>query len=429
MWLFLFVVVILTALVYYYSYTKKIVIGSGEKPKVDKHEYEYAFLLEIEKDHQDMVAKVNKLGARHVGEFLFPVIVYKGVDADKKDDPPYIRIRRENIGTQFTVKTGKGTFKKEYQVELKSSGNAAAEMEEMLDIIGLEKRYKVEKLRDIWKFTVTSSSKKSDVEIVFDTLPGSPTYMEVEAETKEALDIATKTLGLDPKDHFDDHDFYGYYYGIPKDRDIKPGYELLFNNAKENFAGMIKKNEDLFDKTLARQQKHLVENHGYVMPEKSSKKGSGEVLLREYDPEKDAEEVQKLDIQVFNDSNIPTEDVSSFKLLNGWVVEQDDKIVGFLLHNKFISEKYGNEWVHLDVIGTSVQGEGIGGQLMEKFLDYVGDRPSLLEVEEGLPKTSRLIKWYKKNGYKIIRTGDKSDNHDATFTKMTRATPDQMVKK
>jgi len=273
MWLFLFIIVVVAALVYYYSYTKKITIGSGEKtsskPKIDKHEYEYAFLLETEKDHQDMVAKVDKLGARHVGEFLFPVIAYKSVGFDKKDDPPYVRIRRENIGTHFTVKTGKGTFKKEYQVELKSPGNTAANMEEMLDIIGLEKRYKLEKLRDIWKFAV---SDEQDVEIVFDTLPGSPTFMEVEAETKEALDMATKTLGLDPKDHFDDHDFYGYYFGIPKDREIVPGNELLFSNGKESFIGMIKKNEDLFDKNLARQQKHLVENHGYVMPEKSSKK-------------------------------------------------------------------------------------------------------------------------------------------------------------
>jgi len=281
MWLFLIIVIVLIALLYY-SYAIPKMGGVEEKtiPKTDKHEYEYSFLLETEKDHQDMVAKIDKMGARHVGEFLFPIIVYNGVNADKRDDPPYIRIRRENIGTQFTVKTGKGTFKKEYQVEIKSSGNAASDMEEMLDIIGLVKKYKIEKLRDIWKLAI---SDEDDVEIVFDSLPGCPTFMEVEAETKKALDMATKLLGFDPKDNTD-HDFYGYYFGIPADRDIKPGNELLFSNGKDSFKGLIKKNEDLFDKTLARQQKYLVENHNYVMPEKS-KKGSGEETIRDYDPD------------------------------------------------------------------------------------------------------------------------------------------------
>jgi adenylate cyclase class IV len=254
------------------------VFGSSEKvskpkqttpkqttPKQDKHEYEYAFRLETEDDHQAMVAKVDKMGARHIGEFMMPIMVYKGVNADTEEDPPYIRIRRENIGTQFTVKTGKGTFKKEYQVEIKSNGDSAAEMEEMLKIVGLDLRYKVEKLRDIWKMDIGTSSEKKSVEIVFDTYPGSPTYMEVEAETKEILDMATKQLNLDPKDHVDDHDFYGYYFGVEKHRDIPMGQELLFSNAKEQFKGLFKKNEDLFDENLKRQQKHLVENHNYVM--------------------------------------------------------------------------------------------------------------------------------------------------------------------
>ena len=61
------------------------------------------------------------------------------------------------------------------------------------------------------------------------------------------------------------------------------------------------------------------------------------------------------------------------------------------MHSTFTSKRFGNEWIYLEYIGTSVPGEGIGKKLMKKFLDYCKDKPIGLEVEEGTKTTSQLI--------------------------------------
>lgn len=268
MWLLLVILLCLIGYIYYYSYTKNpmaLFKGGVEKkksPKQDKHEYEYSFYFKDETDRQKMVKSIESKGARHVGEFLMPLVTYdKPMLNGSDNDPPYIRVRRENDGIKFTVKTGqKNKFVEEHQVEIKAD-DAVAEMDAILKILGLTVRYKVEKLRDIWILSIDGT----DVEIVFDTYPGAPTYMEIEAPTEEVLNNAVQLLGLDPKDHKANQDLYLDLFGISKSRDIPKGDELTFNNAKKSFAGMITKNEDLFDANLKRQQEHLAKHHGYIL--------------------------------------------------------------------------------------------------------------------------------------------------------------------
>jgi len=267
MWLVLVLLICLVGYIYY-SFTRnpmELFKGGVEKKtnKKDKHEYEYAFYFKDEEICQQMINLLKEKGAKHVGEFLMPLVTYDtpgSVDGSDKD-PPYIRVRRENDSVKFTVKTGqKNKFVEEHQVEIKAD-DAVAEMDAILKILGLTVRYKVEKLRDIWILRVG----KNDVEVVFDTYPGAPTYMEIEAETEEVLNNATRLLGLDPKNHQANQELYGYFFGLSKSRNIPKGNELTFNNAKQSFADMFTKNEDLFDANLKHQQEHLSKNHGYKL--------------------------------------------------------------------------------------------------------------------------------------------------------------------
>lgn len=273
MWLVLIVLICLVGYICYhcftgFSNTKNMLFNGGVENtnKKDKHEYEYAFYFKDEDDHQQMINLLKTKGAKHVGEFLMPLVTYDTPFLDKKlkKDPPNIRVRKENDGVKFTVKTGqKNKFVEEHQVEIKAY-DAVAEMDAILKILGLTVRNKVEKLRDIWILRVDGN----DVEVVFDTYPAAPTYMEIEAETEEILNNATRILGLDPKDHQANQDLYPDFFGVSKSRDIPKGAELTFNNAKQSFAGMITKNEDLFDTNLKRQLEHLAKYHGYTLSEK-----------------------------------------------------------------------------------------------------------------------------------------------------------------
>jgi len=424
MWLLILVLICLVGYIYYYSFVRnpmELIKGLEKKTnKKDKHEYEYAFYFKDEEIRQQMLNLLKTKGAKHVGEFLMPLVTYDTPDSvnGSDKDPPYIRVRRENDGVKFTVKTGqKNKFVEEHQVEIKAD-DAVAEMDAILKILGLTVRYKVEKLRDIWILPVDGN----DVEIVFDTYPGAPTYMEIEAPTEQILNNAVRLLGLDPKDHKANQDLYPDFFGISKSRDIPKGNELTFNNAKQSFAGMFTKNEDLFDANLKRQQEHLAKYHGYVLG------GSTDITFRDYDSTTDKELVRKLDDVIFDYSNIDYE--PSTGMQKGWIVEQNDEPIGYLLFTPFISKKYGNEWITLDDIGTKIQGKGIGSQIMNRFISYLDEnnKPSRLLVEENTPHTERLIKWYKKYNYTILRTHDKSQHPKVTFTTMIRATPEQMPK-
>jgi hypothetical protein len=122
-------------------------------------------------------------------------------------------------------------------------------------------KYRVEKIRELWSIPSMPDVK----EITFDTLPGLPTYMEVDAHTKDGLMAAMTALGLTKGDRIPDKneqgikiDGYRYFYNIPtlaEGRKIVPGTNLVFDTrAKEQFAEYLSESgSKQFDDLLAEQ--------------------------------------------------------------------------------------------------------------------------------------------------------------------------------
>jgi adenylate cyclase class IV len=259
--LILFILILLVAAAIYLL-TKKVRMHGGGQKKDDPHEYEYAFMLDVTDEFpspvsEDLRKKLQEAGAVKRLETVMPIAVYLHPNADKDDnDTPYIRVRHEGPHVAFTVKTDRAAkFVKEYEVNVeKPGGSAVDEMHKILSALSFPLKYRVEKLREIWDFAPTGEN----VEVVFDTYPGLPTYIEIEAHSKKVLDHATKLLGFDPKDHMSVRDVYSRVYGFPTDRKILPGAELTFNgDPKKQFEGMFKKNEPMFDELVKKQQKYI----------------------------------------------------------------------------------------------------------------------------------------------------------------------------
>jgi adenylate cyclase class 2 len=259
--LILFVALIVVAYLLY-SFGSLGSLGSGAKEPSKHVEYEYAFLFPEDEWDGTGVAKLQtklqKLGGKKISETVMPITVYYLSDTDPHNKlSPYIRVRDEGNRTTFTFKTDLDKqFVTEHEVNIEKPGsNAANEMHKILLGLKLSIKYRVEKLREIWHYNVDGEN----VEVVFDTYPGLPTYIEIEAKSKELLDKATKKLGFNPDKALDSSmDVYSRIYGMPKDRKPILGAELTFSeNAKQQFVGLFTKNEELFDKLLKKQIKHV----------------------------------------------------------------------------------------------------------------------------------------------------------------------------
>ena len=199
---------------------------------------------------KDRAEKLQKLGSNREARVVIPITVYRLPQYDPYDkNTPYIRIRHEGEHVAFTVKLDlHSKFVKEFEVNVdKPGGNVVNEMHNMLTALKFPLKYRVEKLRETWNM--------DDVEIVFDTYPGLPTYIEIEAVSKQELDAATQKLGFDPKAALTkERNMYSRVYGFPKDRKPSPNAQLTFSEgAKKQFEGMFEKNEELFDKLLKEQ--------------------------------------------------------------------------------------------------------------------------------------------------------------------------------
>jgi len=214
------------------------------------NEYEYRFLFDdINITQKDIRERIRKIGGEVTQKkTITPIITY--IHPLKKDDI-YIRVRDEgnNVKT-FTIKTNLGDkFQKEYQINI----DDIKMLNEMLLLLGCETNYYIEKIRETWHI---KNNNYGIHEIVFDSYPALPTYMEIEAESKDKLDTFCALLGIDITKHYQG-DLYNRYYGLPKDR--KMNNELTFNNVNKLYRNMIIKNHELFDLTLKLQQDYINE--------------------------------------------------------------------------------------------------------------------------------------------------------------------------
>ncbi len=250
MWILLFILIVVLAILVY-LYMRSNIKGGGEKVS---REYEYAFLFEPFEEAtvkaDELRKKLRDLEAEKKAEVVMPIAVYHHPQYEPDDKSgPYVRVRHEGDHVTFTVKSDLDSkFVKEYEVNVeKPNGDTVDEMHKLLTALKFPIKYRVEKLREIWNI--------DDAEVVFDTYPGLPTYIEIEAESKKKLDEVTRKLGFDPKEaSARKQDLYSIVYGISDDHKPPPNSELAFNeDAKKQFEGMFEKNEDLFDKLLAEQ--------------------------------------------------------------------------------------------------------------------------------------------------------------------------------
>lgn len=207
--------------------------------KSDK-EIEWAW-FDIDIDRIRKLLKKNK--AQLVQEkIIMPLMTFTHPTGNKDS---YIRIRHEGKHITMTSKTNlKSEFVTEYEVIIDSFEQGI----KILYSLGCQKKYYVEKLRETW----TMPGCK---EIVIDSYPGTPEYLEIDAHSLSALKKTAKLLGLSrPTERVN---LYNKHYGMTNDR---PMGDLTFYNAYAEHSKYITKNKSSYKKILKQQQKYYAKS-------------------------------------------------------------------------------------------------------------------------------------------------------------------------
>lgn len=195
-------------------------------------EYEYSF---YDFDKKDILSKIKSLNFTHKGTFLFKVqTFYHPLNLPNT----YIRVRDEGHRITMTHKLQFKEFENETEVNVDNFNLAV----KLLENVGCKKRYYYEKIREIWT--------NKDIEVVFDTNPGTIIRMEVEATTKKDLNTTIKSLGLTNLQH-DHSNKYLEVFGIEVPKNI----DLTFNNVEKELLPLVKKNKKQFVKLVKDQIK------------------------------------------------------------------------------------------------------------------------------------------------------------------------------
>jgi adenylate cyclase class 2 len=146
--------------------------------------------------------RLAELGAAHRGVRLFRINMYRPGASGLGS----LRVRDEGARVTMTAKRpAPGTaFNEEHEVVVDSFEGAS----KFVDALGFERGYFVEKLRDIFVL--------DGAEVVFDTYPGLPSFIEIEAPSEPEVHRVASLLGLsrdDPQDRGAGH-MYRDLYGI-----------------------------------------------------------------------------------------------------------------------------------------------------------------------------------------------------------------------
>lgn len=193
--------------------------------------------LEIEKrfrdfDYKKLKKHFQKLGIKKKGGEIFKVSSFTPTKPNQS-----IRTRQEGKHTTFTIKEATDSYNKEYEINISNQDM----MDEILEKIGIAKKYSLEKFREIYIY--------NNSELVFDHYPALPPYLEIESKTEEELLDLMKKLDLKDSE-FSAKDLYYDLYGISKDRKDD---DLLFENVSQKMEKFITKNKKEFDKIILHQ--------------------------------------------------------------------------------------------------------------------------------------------------------------------------------
>ena len=198
----------------------------------------------LEVDAKEVRKNIIDIG----GKLVHPLMLYKryAFFLINKKQKGYARVRQENGKVTMTIKTyDESKYANEYEVEL---NNSLEEAKEFMVSAGFKIKAYQETLREKWSIAGCS-------EIVIDTVPGIPTYIELECNSEENIKKLAKKLGLDySKANYGAFDKqFVQYYGLSANQINNKISMLTFKNIINELKPYLKKNKELL-KNIAKEQ-------------------------------------------------------------------------------------------------------------------------------------------------------------------------------
>ena len=192
--------------------------------------------------------KIKKILKENGGKKLYKKTLFKIITFNHplNNQDSLIRLRDEGHTKTMTIKTKlKDKFPIEYEIQIDNLEQGRI----ILEFIGCTIKNESEKIRETWFI-------EGCKEIVFDSYPGLPTFMEIDCHKESELKRIAKMLGFKISDHDNRgaSKLYFEYYGITEERKKS---KLTFKNANKLFKPLIKKNKTIFSNFLKNQLKDL----------------------------------------------------------------------------------------------------------------------------------------------------------------------------
>ena len=198
----------------------------------------------LEVDAKELRKNIIDIG----GKLVHPLMLYKryAFFLINKKQKGYARVRQENGKVTMTIKTyDESKYANEYEVEL---NNSLEEAKEFMVSAGFKIKAYQETLREKWSIAGCS-------EIVIDTVPGIPTYVELECNSEENIKKLAKKLDLDySKANYGAFDKqFVQYYGLTANQINNKVTMLTFKNIINELKPYLKKNKELL-KNISKEQ-------------------------------------------------------------------------------------------------------------------------------------------------------------------------------
>ena len=158
----------------------------------------------------------------------------------------FSRVRKEGKDTTMTIKIMTDPkYPQEFEINIKDSFETGVDF---MTALGIKKKAFQESIREKWSHPLAH-------EITFDTVPGLPTYMEIDCTSEQNLNKLIELFGLDEsKKRYGSFDHtYLEYYGITRDIINEKTPSLTFANIQNEIKPT--KNLELFSKMCVEHNK------------------------------------------------------------------------------------------------------------------------------------------------------------------------------
>jgi adenylate cyclase class 2 len=232
--------------------------GSGSSPAI---EWEQRF---ADVDVKSLVKLLKKRGGKPIGgQELFSVqffelprsSTFKDGSVSQVMEDRHVggfgRVRQEGPRVSLTIKKFIMVNGKKMAEEFESKVDSFVDACNLLLAAGFKQQQFQEKLRQTWKVPAMGIK-----EVVIDVYPGLNAYVEIECESEEAMEEATKALGFDPSRALTGttDDVYAAEYGIDAGIFHQDGAVFGFHNTVSALRPHIKTNLDKFERIAAEQR-------------------------------------------------------------------------------------------------------------------------------------------------------------------------------